>query len=78
MAAIMTGTHGTLAYWTAAPATARGRAFGPGGDFRKSHLKSFARLSAFAANGNHAAKGCEGAVTWDAGLDLLFRIAGGR
>lgn len=78
MAAIMTGIHGTLAYWAAAPATARGRAFGPGCTFRKSHLTGFARLSTFAANANHAPTGVEGAVTWDAGLDLLFQIAGGR
>jgi hypothetical protein len=78
MAAIMTGTHGTLAYWDAAPATDCGRAFGPRGDFHKPQLISFARLSAFAANGNHAPSECDGAVTWDAGLDLLFRIAGRR
>lgn len=76
MAALITGTCGTLAYWDDAPATKTGRAFGLRGDFRKPQLTSFAGLSAFAANGNHAPSGIDGAVTWDAGLHLLFRISG--
>lgn len=76
MAALMTGTCGTLAYWDAEPAVKTGRAFGLRGDFHKPHLTSFAGLSAFAANGNHPPSDFDGAVTWDAGLDLLFRISG--
>ena len=78
MAAIMTGSHGTLAFWDGALTPENGRAFGLQGDFYKKHLRSFAGLSAFAANGNHAPADFDGAVTWDAGLDLLFRIAGAR
>ncbi len=76
MAALITGTCGTLAYWDSAPATKTGRAFGPRGNFHKPQLTSFAGLSAFAANGNHPPSDFDGAVTWDAGMHLLFRIAG--
>lgn len=76
MAAIMTSKHGTVAYWEAEPTWQTGRAFGARGDFRKPLMTSFARLSAFASNFNHAPTGREVAVTNEAGLDLLFRIAG--
>lgn len=76
MAMIMTGAKGSLAYWDAAPAKTADRAFGSEGTFHKPLLCSFAGLSAFAANGNHPPSDFDGAVSWDAGVDLLFRIAG--
>ena len=77
MATLITGANGSLAYWDGAPATPVARAFQATGTFQKPHLLSFAGLSAFADNGNHAPKGAEGAVTWDGGMELLLKIAGG-
>lgn len=76
MSAIITYAESNVAYWAGASAQNTGRAFGFAGEFRKPQLRSFARLSAFAANSNHAPQNAEGAVTWDAGMDLLFKIAG--
>ncbi len=78
MAAIMTGTNGILAFWNGSVTPANGRAFGTNGDFHRPELHSFATVSAFAANSNHAPAGYEESLNWDAGVDLLFRIAGAR
>ena len=76
MAMIMTGAKGALAYWEAGSTARVDRAFRPDGTFLRPLLRSFAGLSAFAANGNHPPADFDGAVSWDAGVDLLFRIAG--
>lgn len=76
MTVIITAANGTLAYWTSACGDPAVPAFDPAGRFHQPELLGFAGLSAFADNRNHAPSGCEGAVTWDAGIDLLFRIAG--
>ncbi|MDG1171131.1 MAG: hypothetical protein P8N14_18215 [Sulfitobacter sp.] len=78
MAAIITGSNGTVAYWAPRAAPKQGRAFGFNGTFHKKHLCAFAGLSVFAANGNHGPSHIDGAVTSNAGMDLLFRIAGRR
>ncbi|MEM7519941.1 MAG: hypothetical protein AAF307_02790 [Pseudomonadota bacterium] len=76
MAMIMTGATGTVAYFEAARHEPTRRAFGALGEFRKPMSRSFARLSAFPANGNHAPTDFDGAVSWDEGLKLLYQIAG--
>lgn len=76
MATIITGAQGSLGYWQAAPKGPALRAFSTDGTFTKPIERSFARLSAFAANGNHAPTDFDGAICWDEGMDLLFRIAG--
>ncbi len=78
MTSIMTGAGGTVAYWNRAPREISNRAFSPTGDFHKPQHLSFAGLSAFADNSNHAPTDFEGAITWDSGIDLLFKIAGAR
>ena len=78
MNVIITGANGTLAYWTADGSGPALRAFDRVGGFHRPGLLGFARLSAFAVNRNHAPSGHDGAVTRDAGIDLLFRIAGAR
>jgi hypothetical protein len=78
MTAIITGAGGTVAYWTSAPTEISNKAFGSKGDFRKPQQTSFAKLSAFADNSNHAPAGLEGEIDWDIGVDFLFRIAGAR
>lgn len=73
MTAIMTTKGGSLAFHAlhreTRPVAFRVRFPGP-------RQTSFAGLSVFPDNSNHAPARCEGAVTWDGGLDLLFRIAG--
>ncbi len=76
MATIITCGNGQLAYHTRAVRGDETRAFGLKGDFHRTGTLGFAGLSVFAANGNHAPSGREGAVTCDLGRDLLFRIAG--
>lgn len=76
MATIMTGAAGNLAYWEGSPFPLSGSAFDKMGNFQRPDLTSFACLSAFADNSNHAPWGFDGAITWDAGVNLLFRIAG--
>lgn len=78
MADIITGTGKALAFFDGTHSTDSTHAFGIKGDFHKPALRAFAGLSAFAANSNHAPSGEAGAVTCDAGLELLFRIAGAR
>ncbi len=78
MASIITIATGSLAYWSAESRTEDSRAFGVKGDFHKPQSCGFAGLSAFAANGNHPPAQLDGAICWDAGIDLLFRIAGAR
>ncbi len=79
MAAIITGAHGALAYYNASPSTLQGaRAFGSAGDFHHPIECAFAGLSAFSANSNHAPSEASETICWDAGVDLLFRIAGAR
>lgn len=75
---IVTGPRGDLAYWAAHRPRHVKRAFGMQGRFRKPQLRSFARLPAFGANGNHAPTGMDGAVTSNLMFDLLFNIAGQR
>ena len=75
MAIILTGPTGTLAYWEG---TARPRlATGPRAPFPQPIRCAFARLPAFAANGNHAPSGHEGAVTHDGVLAFLYQLAQG-
>jgi hypothetical protein len=76
MRIILTGSQGNLGYWDAKPRSVGGHAFGFQGRFKHEKTRSFARLSAFANNGNHAPNGHEGAITSDFGLDLLQNIAG--
>ncbi|KIN60578.1 hypothetical protein Z945_1553 [Sulfitobacter noctilucae] len=78
MASIITSAQGSLAYWTGKATGPGSRAFDHKGNFSKPELCGFSGLSAFAANSNHPPADFEGAVTWDAGVDLLFRIAGAR
>ena len=78
MAMIMTGKRGSLAYWDMVPAARSEQAFGPEGTFLQPLRLSFAKLSAFAANGNHAPAAFGAALDANAGLDLLYRIAGVR
>lgn len=78
MAAIITGNHGTLAYWDASPMWGQGRPIRSWDAWDRPEATGFARLSAFATNGNHAPSHLGGAITADAGIDLLFRIAGKR
>jgi hypothetical protein len=78
MKLIMTEKQGNLAYWNrATPIAAPDRAFRMGTRFTKENVRSFARLSAFAANGNHAPKGCDGAITSDLAIEFLYKVAGG-
>lgn len=79
MAAIITGAHGVLAYHNATLSSLQGtRAFGYHGDFHRPLECAFAGLSAFASNSNHAPSEVDQPICWDAGLDLLFRIADAR
>lgn len=78
MASIITGAAGTIAYWENTPLPLSPSAFDVKGNFHQPELLSFAGLSVFADNQNHAPSDFDGAVSWDAGLDLLFRIAGAR
>jgi hypothetical protein len=76
MRIILTGPKGNLGYWDASARTVGDHAFGFLGRFNHQNMCSFARLSAFAGNSNHAPSGHDSAVTSDLGLDLLYRIAG--
>ena len=78
MAIVLTGPQGRLAYWNADPAAQPEPVFGCQGRSRLESKCSFARLSAFAGNSNHAPTDRDGAITTDQGLDLLFNIAGAR
>ena len=78
MASLMTHAAGSIAYWNAKPLPMSDRAFDVQGGFHQPQVTSFAALSAFAANSNHAPSDFDGAISWDAGVDLLFRIAGAR
>tara|TARA_R110002095_G_scaffold177506_1_gene154860 strand:- start:445 stop:681 length:237 start_codon:yes stop_codon:yes gene_type:complete len=78
MAIILTGPNGALAYWNDKQTTPLDPVFGIRGRIKLEAKRSYARLSALAANSNHAPRGCDGAVTSDHGLDLLFSIAGAR
>jgi|10_taG_2_1085330.scaffolds.fasta_scaffold352236_1 hypothetical protein len=75
---ILTGPDGAVAYWNAAQNGRKTMAFGKLQAAALERKCSFARLSRFAANGNHAPTGAEGAITADFGLDLLYQIAGNR
>lgn len=75
---ILTGPDGAVAYWNAAQTGRKTAVFGKPQAAALDLKCGFARLSSFAANGNHAPAGAEGAVTADLGLDLLYRIAGSR
>jgi hypothetical protein len=73
MAIILTGPKGQIAFWAATP---RPRATtATHCPFPQPIRRAFARLSAFAANGNHAPAGHEGALTHDEALDFLNRLA---
>ncbi|MGJ8626678.1 MAG: hypothetical protein ACSHXB_06930 [Sulfitobacter sp.] len=76
MRIILTGPAGNLGYWEQGARAIGSHAFGFQGRFKHQHLCSFARLSAFAGNSNHAPSGQDGAITSDLGLDLLYAIAG--
>ncbi|KIN64106.1 hypothetical protein Z946_2993 [Sulfitobacter noctilucicola] len=76
MAQVITGAGGSIAYFNAKPKPRAVPVFDATGGFHADAQRGFAGLSAFAANGNHAPTDFDGAVTWDAGVDLLFRIAG--
>ena len=78
MAAIMTGAKGILAYFEPNLDTSVPPAFGTAGEFNRPLECAFAGLSAFASNSNHSPNHQSGAINWDAGIDLLFRIAGAR
>jgi len=78
MTAIMTGAKGILAYHNAKPLENDITAFGLKGDFHRPLDCAFASLSAFSANSNHAPADHGELPSWDAGVDLLFRIAGAR
>lgn len=78
MAAIITGPAGNIVYRNGASLPSEQRAFDAKGGFQQFDLTSFASLSAFAANSNHAPSNCDWADSWDAGVDFLFRIAGAR
>jgi hypothetical protein len=78
MRIILTGPQGNLGYWDAKPVSAGQHAFGFRGVFKHQNTCSFARLSAFAGNSNHAPSGQDAAVTSDLGLSLLHNIAGAR
>tara|TARA_R110002049_G_scaffold10127_6_gene50550 strand:- start:18931 stop:19179 length:249 start_codon:yes stop_codon:yes gene_type:complete len=72
---ILTGPHDQLAYWK--PQRDGRRAFRFDGMFTRETRLSFARVSPFAANGNHAPKGRDGANTSDCALIFLHHIAMG-
>lgn len=76
MTAIMTGTCGIATFRGRAIAPKTSHMFGAKRIFDKENQYGFARLSAFSDNANHAPSGMCGAVTSDAGMELLFRIAG--
>ena len=78
MATIMTGANGTLAYFNATPKVGSAPAFDYHGVFSRPLERAFAGLSSFASNSNHAPSDTGGTIDWDAGIDLLFRIAGAR
>ncbi|MFT6676759.1 MAG: hypothetical protein ACJAVM_002964 [Sulfitobacter sp.] len=76
MEIILTGAQGNLAYWAKNTPRQTRRAFGFQGRFNKHQSRSFAGLSAFGANSNHAPSGYDGAVNPNIAFELLFRIAG--
>ncbi|MGJ8617468.1 MAG: hypothetical protein ACSHWS_11560 [Sulfitobacter sp.] len=78
MRIILTGPKGNLGYWDGSARVVGSHAFGFQGRFKHQNRCSFARLSAFAGNGNHAPTGHDAAVTSNLGLDLLNKIAGVR
>lgn len=78
MKIILTGPKGNLGYWDANARAVGQHAFGFQGRFKHESQRTFARLSAFAGNSNHAPKCHEGAVTSDLGLELLYAIAGAQ
>ncbi|MCX7560764.1 hypothetical protein OS190_14400 [Sulfitobacter sp. F26204] len=78
MAALITDATGSIAYWEGSPHSLGGKAFDLQGRFRKPDVTSFARVSLFADNSNHAPSGYDISDCWDASIDLLFRIAGAR
>lgn len=79
MAAIITGANGILAYYNASDTPQTPPAFGIMGTFHRPLECAFAALPAFSANSNHPPSDIgEGETDWDAGIDLLFRIADAR
>ena len=78
MSAIITGAAGNVVFLGGAPRPMSERVFDTKGGFQPTNLTSFAGLSAFAANSNHAPSNLDWADSWDAGVDFLFRIAGAR
>ena len=76
MRIIFTGPKGNLGYWDASAPRVGCHAFGLQGRFKRQNACSFARLSAFARNSNHAPTGHDGAITSDLSLGLLQSIAG--
>lgn len=79
MAAIITGADGVLAYFNASATQQTSPAFGIMGTFHRPLECAFAALPAFSCNSNHPPSTIDACETdWDAGLDLLFRIADAR
>ncbi|MEP5732403.1 MAG: hypothetical protein ABJL67_23890 [Sulfitobacter sp.] len=79
MATVITGAKGMMAYLDSAQASRYpSNAISANGDTHWAQMCGFARLSAFADNSNHPPADFGGAISWDAGIDLLFRIAGAR
>lgn len=76
MAMIITGTHGVVTLWNSAERGAMQDALRQSGSGSKPAGCSFARLSQFAANSNHAPSGTDDDICWDQGKALLLRIAG--
>ncbi|MEM6940746.1 MAG: hypothetical protein AAF943_02590 [Pseudomonadota bacterium] len=74
----MTGPHGALAYFSPTVLPQAAPAFDYHGNFSRALECAFAQLSAFAANSNHPPSDQASVMDWDAGIDLLFRIAGAR
>lgn len=78
MASIITGRKGQLAYHRTEQDPYGIKAFDMIGNFNCPMECAFAGLSVFASNSNHPPSRPDLSNEWDAGLDLLFRIAGAR
>ncbi len=78
MKIILTGPQGNLGYWDAKARVVGQHAFGFMGHFKNADYCVFARGTLFADNRNYAPMGCDGAVTCDLGLDMLYAIAGAK
>lgn len=78
MAIIMTGPNGAVGYLGQTRQDKTPTVSATGRKLQTELRYSFARLPAFAHNGNHAPSGHEGAIISDVMLDFLYGVASAR